>query len=64
MNSSFRGMLAEHGHRLSPGTLYPALARMEKNRWLERTRGAQVVLGREPSRLSATARRKTARETT
>jgi len=86
--------LAEHGHRLSPGTLYPALARMEKNRWLERMRGAphararqsfritregrrlldrlrrdvaelyeEVVLGREPSHLSATARRKTARET-
>ena len=32
--------LAEHGHRLSPGTLYPALARMEANGWLERrTRG-------------------------
>jgi PadR family transcriptional regulator, regulatory protein PadR len=26
--------LAEHGHRLSPGTLYPILARMEKNGWL------------------------------
>lgn len=26
--------LAEHGHRLSPGTLYPLLARMEKNGWL------------------------------
>lgn len=28
--------LAEHGHQLSPGTLYPALARMEKNGWLQR----------------------------
>jgi DNA-binding PadR family transcriptional regulator len=28
--------LAAHGHRLSPGTLYPALARMEKNGWLRR----------------------------
>lgn len=26
--------LAEHGHALSPGTLYPALTRMEKNGWL------------------------------
>jgi len=26
--------LAEHGHRLSPGTLYPILARMEQNGWL------------------------------
>jgi DNA-binding PadR family transcriptional regulator len=26
--------LAEHGHRLSPGTLYPILARMEENGWL------------------------------
>ena len=26
--------LAEHGHRLSPGTLYPILARMEKHGWL------------------------------
>lgn len=28
--------LAEHGHKLSPGTLYPALARMEQNGWLRR----------------------------
>jgi DNA-binding PadR family transcriptional regulator len=26
--------LAEHGHRVSPGTLYPLLNRMEKNGWL------------------------------
>jgi DNA-binding PadR family transcriptional regulator len=26
--------LAEHGHRLSPGTVYPILARMEQNGWL------------------------------
>ena len=26
--------LAEHGYRLSPGTLYPLLARMERNGWL------------------------------
>lgn len=28
--------LAEHGHKLSPGTLYPALARMEHNGWIHR----------------------------
>lgn len=33
------GELAEHGHRLSPGTLYPALARMERHGWLERVGG-------------------------
>lgn len=26
--------LAEHGYRLSPGTLYPMLARMERHGWL------------------------------
>lgn len=26
--------LAEHGHRLSPGTLYPMLGRMAANGWL------------------------------
>lgn len=29
--------LAEHGHRLSPGTLYPMLARMERHGWLRST---------------------------
>lgn len=29
--------LAAHGHRLSPGTLYPMLARMEANGWLRST---------------------------
>jgi DNA-binding PadR family transcriptional regulator len=32
--------LAEHGHRLSPGTLYPMLARMERNGWLRARPGA------------------------
>lgn len=27
--------LAEHGHKLSPGTLYPLLSRMENNGWLK-----------------------------
>jgi len=29
--------LAAHGHRLSPGTIYPILARMERNGWLRST---------------------------
>jgi DNA-binding PadR family transcriptional regulator len=33
--------LAEHGHALSPGTLYPLLARMERNGWLRRDAGGQ-----------------------
>ncbi|MBI3891016.1 MAG: helix-turn-helix transcriptional regulator [Candidatus Wallbacteria bacterium] len=32
--------LAEHGHKLSPGTLYPILARMQRNGWLRATPGA------------------------
>jgi DNA-binding PadR family transcriptional regulator len=31
--------LAEHGYRPSPGTLYPILARMERNGWLRSTSG-------------------------
>ena len=31
--------LTEHGHRVSPGTLYPMLTRMEKNGWLARSDG-------------------------
>lgn len=31
--------LAGHGHRLSPGTLYPILARMERNGWLKSRAG-------------------------
>ena len=29
--------LAHHGYRLSPGTLYPLLARMERRGWLKST---------------------------
>jgi DNA-binding PadR family transcriptional regulator len=39
--------LAAHGHRLSPGTLYPILARMERNGWLRA----------QPTRPGATARK-------
>ena len=39
--------LREHGYRLSPGTLYPVLARMERRGWLraaatQRAREARV----------------------
>jgi PadR family transcriptional regulator PadR len=39
--------LHHHGYRLSPGTLYPMLARMEKRGWLratepKRSKGARV----------------------
>ena len=46
--------LAEHGHHLSPGTLYPALARMERNGWLERT-GDAVGDGTSTSTILAQA---------
>jgi DNA-binding PadR family transcriptional regulator len=29
--------LAQHGYRVSPGTIYPILARMERNGWLRST---------------------------
>lgn len=48
--------LAEHGHHLSPGTLYPMLARMESNGWIrsqDRTRGR----GRRNYRTTAAGRR-------
>jgi len=31
--------LAEHGHRVSPGTLYPMLARMTRHGWLRPVEG-------------------------
>jgi PadR family transcriptional regulator, regulatory protein PadR len=31
--------LEEHGHHLSPGTLYPLLARLERNGWLRASPG-------------------------
>jgi DNA-binding PadR family transcriptional regulator len=34
--------LAEHGYRLSPGTLYPLLARMERNGWLRSEPGERA----------------------
>ena len=49
--------LAEHGHELSPGTLYPALLRMERNGWLERSRGALHARARQVFRITPEGRR-------
>jgi DNA-binding PadR family transcriptional regulator len=48
--------LAEHGHRLSPGTLYPALTRMEKNGWLARRGDASHARARQPFRITPQGR--------
>lgn len=48
--------LAEHGHELSPGTLYPALARMEKNGWLARQGTASHARARQVFRITAAGR--------
>lgn len=49
--------LAEHGHALSPGTLYPALLRMEANGWLQRTGNATHPRARQTFRISRQGRR-------
>ncbi len=49
--------LAEHGHRLSPGTLYPILARMEANGWLRATGGTGSSKARKDYRATALGRR-------
>lgn len=49
--------LAQHGHRLSPGTLYPALGRMEKNGWLARTGDAPHARARQTFRITSEGRR-------
>jgi PadR family transcriptional regulator PadR len=41
--------LREHGYRVSPGTLYPLLKRMEKLGWLARVEGKDAD-GRKSSR--------------
>lgn len=38
--------LAEHGYRLSPGTLYPMLARMERHGWLRSTTPKRATAAR------------------
>jgi PadR family transcriptional regulator, regulatory protein PadR len=49
--------LAEHGHVLSPGTLYPALARMERNGWLRRTGSAPHARARQAFRITPAGKR-------
>lgn len=49
--------LAEHGHTLSPGTLYPALARMERNGWLRRTGSAPHARARQAFRITPAGKR-------
>lgn len=51
------GELARHGHDLSPGTLYPALLRMEANGWLERTGDAPHARARQTFRITPEGRR-------
>jgi DNA-binding PadR family transcriptional regulator len=48
--------LAEHGHQLSPGTLYPALARMEENGWLSRRKGGKHPRARQLYRITREGR--------
>jgi PadR family transcriptional regulator PadR len=38
--------LAEHGYRLSPGTLYPMLALMERHGWLRSSAPARATAAR------------------
>jgi len=48
--------LAEHGHRLSPGTLYPILERMERNGWL-RSAATERANARKNYRITAAGQR-------
>ncbi len=47
--------LAEHGHKVSPGTLYPMLARLERNGWLRASPG-QHARDRRSYRITARGR--------
>jgi len=51
--------LREHGYRVSPGTLYPLLLRMEKLGWLERVNKGRRNTTKEarPYRATAAGRR-------
>lgn len=48
--------LAEHGHQLSPGTLYPALARMEESGWLARRKTGGHPRARQLYRITPAGR--------
>ena len=47
--------LAEHGYRVSPGTLYPLLARMERHGWL-RSKSSGKAKGRRSYRITPEGR--------
>ena len=49
--------LAEHGYRLSPGTLYPVLASMERSGWLRRSNRDSGARARRTLRITAAGRR-------
>ncbi|MEX2205817.1 MAG: PadR family transcriptional regulator [Myxococcota bacterium] len=49
--------LAEHGHRLSPGTLYPILGRMERNGWLRAEATRARATARKNYRITPLGRR-------
>jgi DNA-binding PadR family transcriptional regulator len=49
--------LAEHGHQLSPGTLYPALTRMEANGWLTKRKSTSHPRARQAYRITPEGRR-------
>ncbi len=49
--------LAEHGHVLSPGTLYPALTRLERNGWLMRTQKGPHIRARQTFRITPDGRK-------
>lgn len=49
--------LAEHGYRLSPGTLYPVLASMERSGWLRRSNPDSGARARRTLRITAAGRR-------
>lgn len=48
--------LAEHGHQLSPGTLYPALKRMEENGWLRRRKSGTHPRARQLYKITPAGR--------
>lgn len=49
--------LAAHGHRLSPGTLYPALTRLERHGWLRRNGRPAHLRARQCFRITHEGRR-------
>jgi len=48
--------LRSHGYRISPGTLYPLLSRMEKNGWLSSLVKGRGPKGRRDYHLTASGR--------